>query len=85
MHDTRLSPREFFHRFDEHGFGRLSRRAVATMIRVVMKAAGKAETARLTAEFLRAFDHDCDGLISVQVRVCVVQAECVFACKQPGQ
>ena len=67
MHDTRLSPHDFFRRFDEHNVGKLSRRAVATLIRVVMKAAGKEQTARLAAEFLQAFDHDCDGLISVQV------------------
>jgi Ca2+-binding EF-hand superfamily protein len=64
MYDKRLSCREFYSRFDENSAERVGKRGIATMIRVVMKAASKAETTRLASEFMQVFDHDCDGAIS---------------------
>ena len=64
MYDKRLTIREFFSRFDDHNMVKLSKKAIATIVRVVMKAVSQAEAAMLVNEFVKVFDMDTDGFIS---------------------
>lgn len=64
MYDKRLTIREFFSRFDDHNMLKLGKKAIATIVRVVMKAVSQAEAAMLVKEFVKVFDMDTDGFIS---------------------
>lgn len=64
MYDKRLTIREFFSRFDDHNMLKLSKKAIATIVRVVMKAVSQPEAAMLVKEFVKVFDMDTDGFIS---------------------
>jgi Ca2+-binding EF-hand superfamily protein len=64
MYDKRLTIREFFARFDDHHMLKLSKKMIATIVRVVMKSASQAEAAKLVKEFVKVFDMDTDGFIS---------------------
>lgn len=65
MFDKRLTTKEFFVRFDDQNIQKLGKKAIATIIRVVMKAASPAESSVLVKEFIKVFDMDCDGSISI--------------------
>jgi Ca2+-binding EF-hand superfamily protein len=65
MFDKRLTIREFFSRFDDHNTQKLNKKAIATVVRVVMKSAAQKEAAMLVKEFVKVFDMDCDGFVSL--------------------